>query len=85
MSVMSPDDLALEKACIQRTQAAVEKMQQNLAGLEMLARMEARLTAEIADVVASLEMIAKLRAELWTEQHAAFERGKALAGVEKLI
>jgi hypothetical protein len=82
---VTPDDLALEKACIQRTQAMIEQMAQNVAGLEMLNRVHARLEGQIFDIRLALETVARLRMELWTKQRDDFERSKSLTEVAEEI
>jgi uncharacterized protein YgfB (UPF0149 family) len=85
MTATSPDALAFEKACIQRTQALVEGMRQNVAGLEMLNRVHARLEEEIRDVCFSLETIARLRTELWAKHREDFERTEAISEIPGII
>lgn len=73
---IEPDDVRLERVCIQRAQQEVEAIRQNLSGIEMLGRIETRLQDEIRDVRAAIETVAQLRRALRGKIAEDFERSR---------
>lgn len=83
MKIVSADDLALEKACIEQAKAATEVMQQNLEGLAKLNRIHALLEQE--GIRLALESVEQARKELWAKHVQDFDRSKALSEVGTTI